>query len=108
MPRAGPREPRDARPAGGRLPGVALWPRRRCRTAVGTVPGLFRSRSAIGTANTGGVGWHPRKVESRARREGWSRRAANRGRAGEYLIPAEPDGISGGVADGANSARLAE
>src|SRR2546429_27997 len=35
------------------------------------------------------LGWHPRKLESRARRERWERRPANRGRAGEYLIPDE-------------------
>jgi hypothetical protein len=41
------------------------------------------------TAAAQRLGWHPRKVESRARRERWPRRAANRGRAGEYLVPAE-------------------
>lgn len=53
--------------------------------------------------------WHPRKVESRARREGWERRRANRGRGMEYLVPgevlaetaedaAEPDAATGGPA----------
>jgi hypothetical protein len=69
------------------------------------------------------LGWHPRKLESRARREGWQRRPANRGRAGEYLIPDEllapsspsaarrgdvRDGANGGVNGAVVSAELAE
>lgn len=34
------------------------------------------------------LGWHRHKVESRARRDVWPRRAPNRGTAHEYLIPA--------------------
>jgi hypothetical protein len=67
------------------------------------------------------LGWHPRKVESRARRERWPRRAANQGRAGEYLIPAAllagpaettpppagHDAANGAAADAATAAGLA-
>src|ERR687889_6180 len=34
------------------------------------------------------LGGHQHKVQPRARRDGWPRRAANRGRAPEYLVPA--------------------
>jgi len=34
------------------------------------------------------LGWHLQRVQSRARREGWPRRRANRGQAMEYLVPA--------------------
>jgi chromosome segregation ATPase len=34
------------------------------------------------------LGWHLHKVQSRARREEWRQRKANRGRAPEYLVPA--------------------
>src|SRR4051795_2138596 len=33
------------------------------------------------------LGWHLHKVQSRARREEWRQRKANRGRAPEYLVP---------------------
>ena len=34
------------------------------------------------------LGWHLQRVQSRARREAWPKRKANRGAALEYLVPA--------------------
>ena len=73
------------------------------------VPGQWLTLAELAAA----LDWHLQRVQSRARREGWPRRRANRGQAMEYLVPAallaaateltkRPDGAD--RADGAGTA----
>ena|SRR5690349_1410639 len=70
-----------------------------------TEPGEWLTLSAAAAR----LGWHLQRVQSRARREAWPKRKANRGAALEYLVPtsalaeppdepaAEPDAVQDGV-----------